>query len=60
MTGHARGEGLQRIRAVAAETALAEAEAHIAELHQQLDRANAACVRIARRIALPERKREAA
>lgn len=38
----------QRLRAVAAEAALIEAEAMIEDLNVQLDRANAAAVRISR------------
>lgn len=41
-------ENAQRIRAVAAEHALAESEALNRELHEQLDRANRAAVRMAR------------
>lgn len=37
-----------RIKLQAADAALGEAEAHIAELHRQMDRANASAVRIAR------------
>lgn len=37
----------QRLRAVTAENALVEALAHVADLHAQIDRANAAAVRLA-------------
>jgi len=49
----------QRLRAVAAEAAIAESEALIAELHDQLDRANAAAVRMARRLMADRRLRAA-
>ncbi len=49
-----------RSRAEAAEAALAEAEALIAELHEQVFRANAAAVRLANLLFRAVRRRMAA
>lgn len=49
-----------RLKLNAAEFALTEAEAHIADLHDQLTRANSAAVRMARRIKVRVRAEEIA